>query len=237
MLRIVIAMASDDFGHMLETQLNTDHSVVRCFDGNTALDLLEHLRPDVLLMDLSLPVMDGLTVLERAQNCLPDLVIGVTSLTSNEVCQKAEKLGITKLFLLPVDADVFISQLDTMLSKIEPCGHTETKLRRQMVQLLSKLNFKSNLIGYQQILVGIPMVMQDLSIAMCKELYPQIASILGLASSNPVEHTIRTSIKDAWENGDKEIWRQYFPPVPNRNKEYPTNKQFFAVMANILSIH
>lgn len=237
MLRIVIAIASDDFGHMLENQLNSEHSVVRCFDGNTALDLLLHLRPDVLLMDLSLPQRDGLSVLERCQDQLPDLVIGVTSVTSDDVCRRAETLGITKLFLLPVDSDIFLSQLDVMLSKTTPGALTEDKLRRMIIHQLNKLSFKTNLIGYQQILVGIPLVMQDISIPMCKELYPQIARILNLASSRPIEHTIRTAIQDAWENGDKDLWQRYFPAQANREKPFPSNKQFFTAMANILSLH
>ena len=235
MLRIVIAMASDDFGHMLEAQLNVKHSVVRCFDGNTALDLLQHLYPDALLTDLSLPLLDGLSVLERSQEHLPGLVVGVTDVTNADVCSKAEELGITKLFLLPVDTDVFLTQLNEMLSQIIPAGSSEDRLRRRIVQMLGKLSFKPGLIGYQQILAGIPLVMSDMGIALGKELYPKISQIIGQASSRSIEHTIRTAIEDAWKNGDKELWKRYFPLKADRVKPYPNKKQFFKTMANILS--
>jgi CheY-like chemotaxis protein len=237
MLRIVIAMASDDFGHLLESQLNAEHSVVRCFDGNTALDLLQHLRPDVLLMDLSLPQLDGLSVLERSQNYLPELVVAVTDVTNAEVCRKAEQLGVASLFLLPVNSDLFLSQLKRMLSETEPGMHRKDNLHRKILHQLKMLGFKPNLNGYQQILIGIPLVMQDMSVAMCKELYPQIAETLGLSSSRSIEHTIRTAIQDAWENGDKDLWQTYFPTPANRKKPFPSNKQFFTTMANILAMH
>ena len=237
MLRIVIAMASDDFGHLLESQLNAEHSVVRCFDGNTALDLLQHLRPDVLLMDLSLPQLDGLSVLERSQNYLPELVVAVTDVTNAEVCRKAEQLGVASLFLLPVNSELFLSQLEKMLSQTEPGMHRKDNLHQRILYQLKMLGFKPNLNGYQQILIGIPMVMQDMSVAMCKELYPQIAETLGLSSSRSIEHTIRTAIQDAWENGDKDLWQTYFPTPANRKKPFPSNKQFFTTMANILAMH
>ena len=237
MLRIVIAMASDDFGHLLESQLNAEHSVVRCFDGNTALDLLQHLRPDVLLMDLSLPQLDGLSVLEQSQNYLPELVVAVTDVTNAEVCRKAEQLGVASLFLLPVNSELFLSQLEKMLSQTEPGMHRKDNLHQRILYQLKMLGFKPNLNGYQQILIGIPMVMQDMSVAMCKELYPQIAETLGLSSSRSIEHTIRTAIQDAWENGDKDLWQTYFPTPANRKKPFPSNKQFFTTMANILAMH
>lgn len=236
MLRIVIAMASDDFGHMLEQHLSAEHSVVRCFDGNTALDLLRHLHPDVLLMDLSLPLLDGLSVLEKAQDHLPNLVIGFTDVTNLDVCTKANGLGIMRLYRLPVAPDVFISKLHELLSEAVPDALSGDNLHRRMVQILQKLSFKTNLTGYQQVLAGIPLVMNDMSIAMCKELYPQIAITLGLSTSRSIEHTIRTLIQDAWENGDKQLWQHYFPPQANRKKPYPSNKQFFTTIASILSL-
>ena len=236
MLRIVIAMASDDFGHMLEQQLNTEHSVVRCFDGITAMDLLQHLKPDVLLLDLSLPLMDGLSMLEQTQAYLPGLIVGVTDVTNESVCWQAQELGVSKLYRLPIEPDVFMSQLHDMLSETVPGASPQINMRRRIVQLLNSLSFKPNLSGYQQILVGIPLVMQDISIPMCKELYPKIAELTGLTNSKPIEHTIRTVIRDAWENGDRELWQRYFPSAGNRQKPYPSNKQFFTSVVNILTM-
>lgn len=236
MLRIVIAMASDDFGHILEQQLSAEHSVVRCFDGNTALDLLQHLRPDVMLLDLFLPLQDGLSVLEQAQNYIPSLLIGITGVANEAVCRKAEEFGISRLYLMPVNTDVFMDQLRSSLAQIVPGASQQLNLQRRAVQLLSKLNLKTSLSGYQQILVGIPLVMQDISIPMCKELYPQIAKATRMSCSRPIEHTIRTVIRDAWENGDKDLWRHYFPVPNNRGKPYPSNKQFFTTVAKILTM-
>ena len=115
--------------------------------------------------------------------------------------------------------------------------HRKDNLHQRILYQLKMLGFKPNLNGYQQILIGIPMVMQDMSVAMCKELYPQIAETLGLSSSRSIEHTIRTAIQDAWENGDKDLWQIYFPTPANRKKPFPSNKQFFTTMANILAMH
>ncbi|MBE6978378.1 MAG: response regulator [Ruminococcaceae bacterium] len=236
MHRIIIAMASDDLGHILESKLNTEHSVVRCFDGITALDLLRHLRPDALLLDLSLPLLNGLDVLKQATDCIPPIVMAITDYTGPSLQETAKDCGIRHLYMLPVEIARILEQLrQELVAMIPGCKSVDT-YTRQIEDILLRLGFKANLVGYQQLLIAIPLVLKDSSIPVCKELYPEIAKRTGIPKSSPVEHTIRSAIRDAWTNGDPEAWKHYFPTPSRRKNPYPSNKQFINTIAKRLRI-
>ena len=234
MHRIIIAMASDDLGHILESTLNTEYSIVRCFDGVTALALLQHLHPDALVLDLSLPLLSGVDVLEQAKNFKPPLVIAITDLDGVQVHRIAKLYGIHCLFRMPVEIQRLLEQIRHEMSSITPGYAAEDARTRQIIQMLLELGFKSNLAGYKQLLAGIPLVMRDSNIAMCKELYPEIARLTGLQNGQQVEHTIRNAIQDAWANGNEAAWQKYFPSLPRRKNPYPSNKHFITTIANRL---
>ena len=81
--------------------------------------------------------------------------------------------------------------------------------------------------GYEQLCVGIMLFAEDTAQAMCCELYPAIAKVLGGSDWRAVEFAIRRSIHEAWNHRDAQIWEEYFPGI----QKVPTNKQFIATLA------
>ena len=96
---------------------------------------------------------------------------------------------------------------------------------------LTRLEFEAEHDGFAQLRVGIPMFAQDPSLRLGKELYPTIASICGSLSATTVEHTIRTAIENAWRQGNREIWNEFFPGC----EKCPSNKKFIARMAQLIA--
>ena len=103
MRKILIAIGSDDLGVELERQLNNECSVILCFDGITAAELLESLSIDVLLIDLSLPLMDGISVLKGASKRLPPLILATTSYDGAQLQNLIADVPIDKIFKIPSD--------------------------------------------------------------------------------------------------------------------------------------
>ena len=78
-MRILIAEDERDLNHILTERLRKEHySVDACFDGQEALDYLEGAEYDALILDIMMPVMDGLTLLKKIRsrgNSIPVLLL------------------------------------------------------------------------------------------------------------------------------------------------------------------
>lgn len=65
-MRILVAEDEKDLNRILTSRLEAEHySVDSCFDGQETLEYLESARYDAVVLDIMMPVMDGLTVLKK----------------------------------------------------------------------------------------------------------------------------------------------------------------------------
>ena len=93
-----------------------------CHNGKAALDLIDNLRPDILVINLSLPGMDGPAVLHQT-NHKPHSVIAFTSITTNSVLEEAYDAGVTELIAIPCTLDLIVDRIQSCLQKIPSPGH------------------------------------------------------------------------------------------------------------------
>ena len=114
-----------------------------------------------------------------------------------------------------------------MASKIQPPDSVSVALTHEM---LHALNVPIHRLGYRHLTVAIVRFSQGDMHSLTKELYPYLASYFGYKSWHAVENSIRGAIIDAWNNGDTDVWRQYFSYA----KKPPTNKCFLATLAERL---
>ena len=86
-------------------------------DGEEALNTLADLRPQVIIMDLALPRMDGWQALEAIRQN-PDIadvpVVAITAYHSSNLAHDAEAAGFDAYFAKPVDVDAFILTLQRL---------------------------------------------------------------------------------------------------------------------------
>ena len=230
----VIAMASDDLNDIFLHALGSKLSIICCHDGETALKLLGSVRPDVLLIDLSLPRMDGFAVLEAAEEFLPPVILATTDLDNRYIRDSAPAKGIGYLIQRPANIKMVITRLLDMVEQYETGRAREEDQRKFVADILLKLNFQTNLGGFQQLQAAIPLFASDTGQCVCKELYPAVAKTLGSTGQENIEHSIRRSIRTAWSSGDKALWSYYFPPRPGKPDRYPSNKLFISRMAEML---
>ena len=114
-----------------------------------------------------------------------------------------------------------------MLIPIEPALLNQ---RTCVSRMLRDLNFAVHRTGYRHLITAIIRYTQDDSQCLSKEIYPHVARSFGYSDWRAVEHSIRTSIHQAWRHRDPAVWNSYFPGLPHP----PTNKHFIATLAEML---
>jgi DNA-binding response OmpR family regulator len=89
------------------------YDVVTAPSGEEALDLMNSTCPDIILLDVIMPGMDGFEVLEkvRAISELPVIVFSAKS----ENAQKALSLGANDFLSKPFDVDDLVKRIDELL--------------------------------------------------------------------------------------------------------------------------
>ena len=224
MLKLLVADESEAFTDVLASELSGDFLLDICHDGNAALEAMDRFQPDAVVLNLFLPCKDGLTVLQKSTH-RPRVILAVTSYLSDYIERRAGELGVQYIVRMPTVESIRLRLMD-MLATEAPKTTTEG----QIAMHLHMLHFRTNLDGYRQLCVGIPMFVKDPEMRLSKELYPAIAEQLGLSDPRTVEHSVRKSIADAFAHRDPVVWERYFPG----RKTPPTNKAFISCLSEML---
>ena len=203
MLRILIVEPSEDFCLQLTEEFSKKYQVYTCADGPAAMELLARHRPDVLVLSLFLPGMDGLLFLEEAGSLLPSVILCTSVQVPDYVVQAAQDLGVGYIIRKPCPVRAVVNRVADMLKKqsqalpVNPHNVTAEHLLR--------LGYSPHLDGFRQLRVGVPLFAQDPHQLLSKELYPAIASLCGSKGGKSVERSIRTATKDAWSRRDETL--------------------------------
>ena len=84
-------------------------------DGQEALELLRDIQPDVVLMDVNLPAMNGLQVTQKLKNQCPDInVIILTAYDDEEQIYHAIRIGASAYFAKDVDPNQLLDTVRTV---------------------------------------------------------------------------------------------------------------------------
>lgn len=228
-LKLLIADSNEDFRLALAEALQQHCHVRCCRTGRDALDLLRSDGFDLFVLDLMLPELDGITLLENAaaEGICPT-VLATTPLLSDYVLDAAQRLGIGYLMRKPCD-------VQAVAARVEDLSHQERPALRRpdphtyLSDLLLSFGIGASLDGYGYLQEGIPRIARDPGQSVTKELYPAIAAQCGKKGGN-VERCIRSALDAAWKHRDNPAWQQYFPHC----KERPTNSEFISRLAEDL---
>ena len=207
-------------------------------DGKTVLEALTKQKYDVVLMDIFLPRLDALGVLEGlAQADLPHrpLVVVMSNFDNPNLEREAMAAGADYYFLKPFDAAAIARRIQSL------CGdHAEAALRRtpsnlemQVTEIIHQIGVPAHIKGYQYLRDAILMAIEDDSIinAVTKRLYPAVAKKHGTTSSR-VERAIRHAIEVAWDRGDVDTLTAYFGYTIHNERGKPTNSEFIAMISD-----
>lgn len=232
MRKILIADNSASWRDRLEQTLAREYEVHTCGDGDQALKLAERLRPDVLVLDLLLAGIDGLTLIKRLrewEDCPRFIVTG--RYFSNYITTALERYQVDSLLMKPCTTQSVAEHVADVLSQdteeIPVCPDPFDYI----TALLVRLGAPTSQQGFRFLRRGVMLMMADPGQQLTKVLYPALAAEFGTSAAN-VEKALRTTVTTAWTRRRDEVWRSYFPLAPSGQIPRPTTGQFLARMAD-----
>lgn len=102
-----ILVAEDNASNykLIQFILGRQYSVIHANDGSEAIELYKKLRPDLILMDISMPGMDGYMATEEIRKISPDVpIIGLTAYAYATDREKGIECGMNDYMTKPIIA-------------------------------------------------------------------------------------------------------------------------------------
>ena len=233
-----------------EDQQEDIEVVGTAYNGHDCLELLENDEPDVLVLDIIMPHMDGLAVLGKLKEMekmhTPNVVM-LTAFGQEEVMKKAADLGASYFILKPFDLDNLADQIrqvhgtgvtsSPQQKKLVKKEQKKKNLEANITNIIHEIGVPAHIKGYMYLREAITMVYNDIELlgSITKVLYPDIAKNYNTTASR-VERAIRHAIEVAWTRGNIESISALFGYTVNISKAKPTNSEFIAIVADRLRL-
>ena len=227
MQTLLIADSNDAFRQQLAEAFQPYYRTLTCSNGQQALEILSQENCDCLVLDLMLPELDGISLLEMAvARDIRPIVIAISPLFTQYTFDVAEALGIGYMIRRPCPVQAVVAR---MLDLNQRVSHIWAS-REQINRFLLWLGVPTVYNGYLPLVEALMLLAEDPSQSITKVLYPEVAKRIG-SGSKAVERNIRSAIEHAWNSRNAERWQQLFPELDER----PSNSLFFSRALETLS--
>lgn len=245
-INIVVADDNKEFCEILRdsfAQVADFNLAGIAYNGYEALQLIREHDPDVILLDIIMPHLDGIGVLERmveANLAHRPKVIIISTLGQEAMTQRSVQLGADYYILKPFDLNVLETRIRQLINgRPESSGSTPRarNLDAEVTKIIHQIGVPAHVKGYQYLREAILLVVEDMGLlgAVTKELYPLIASRYDTTASR-VERAIRHAIELAWDRGNMEVINRLFGYTVKMDRGKPTNSEFIAIISDKLRI-
>ena len=263
MAELNIAIAEDNplMLELLSSILEAEegfHVVGKADNGEDAYQMIMEKNPDIVLLDVIMPKLDGITVLEKVRAAkggkdMPSIIM-VTAAGNETVASAAFRNGASYYILKPFGREVLLDKIrlvaeerfrsrmvssvrekpaEAYLNHINKGDYLRQNLEDDVTQLLHEIGIPAHIKGYQYLrdAITISVEEQDMLVSVTKVLYPTIAKKHGTTASR-VERAIRHAIEVAWSRGQLEMIHEIFGYTVNSGKGKPTNSEFIALITD-----
>lgn len=264
-ITVLIADDNSEFANKLAgyVEQEEDMEVIgMAKDGNEAFDMLSKIEPDILLLDVIMPHLDGIGVLEKiaiSNMRNKPMCIMLSAVGQDKITQRALDLGAEYYIVKPFDIQALIKRAKdlrnyqptqfknvSMASREIKAPYIEIapenkknqeNLEALVTNVIHEVGVPAHIKGYQYLREAIMVVVNDIDVInqITKQLYPNIANKFNTTPSR-VERAIRHAIEVAWARGQQEAVESIFGYTVSAAKGKPTNSEFIAMIADKLRL-
>lgn len=222
-------------------------------NGEDVYQIIREKQPDVVLLDLIMPKMDGLSVMEMAGRDQelkkhPGFIV-ITAVGQERITEDAFKKGASYYILKPFQNDVIINRIKQTGQAVRHypgtvCGPDssvsmgqEQNLETRVTDMIHEIGIPAHIKGYHYLRDAIMMAVEDMDVlnAITKVLYPTVAKKHQTTASR-VERAIRHAIEVAWSRGKLDTLDSLFGYTVSNGKGKPTNSEFIALIADTIRL-
>ncbi len=243
--RVLVVDDNETITTRIEKQFSS-HAVIKVVkvinNGAEALDyIINHKQEfDIICMDIILPGVDGLTILERMkQENIKKKIIVLTSYKKEYTVNMTNNYGVSYYMLKPFSMLALETRIIELgkrenLKAVE-LNESEKQLHVAISKILHQLGIPSHIKGYNYIRESVFLFYKnsDNYGGITKEIYPEVALRFSTTASR-VERAIRHAIEVSWNRGDYDLMEEIFGNSVAFDKTKPTNSEFIATIADRL---
>lgn len=218
-------------------------------DGEEIYQIIRDKEPDIVLMDIIMPKMDGLTVLEKIRmdediEKKPDFIM-ISSIGQDRIVEEAFSLGARYYIMKPFKNEMLLKRIKILKTgqKMTEVGkdaffdsmsdYAGRNLEADVTNMIHEIGIPAHIKGYRFIRDAIMMSVEDMNTlnSITKILYPSIAKKYETTPSR-VERAVRHAIEVAWSRGRVDVLDELFGYTIDAGKGKPTNSEFIALLAD-----
>ncbi len=201
-------------------------------DGSEVLDLIAQTKPDLLVLDLILPGLDGIGILRQLDKEQRPKILSIYHFATQEMLAEAGSLGVSVFLAKPYSEASMCEHLLCLAEKREESLHAPG-LEELVTSIIHEVGVPAHIKGYQYVREAIMITVENMEVinSVTKVLYPEVAKRYGTTPSR-VERAIRHAIEVAWDRGDLETLQRFFGYTVSNAKGKPTNSEFIAMISD-----
>ncbi|MDD3400456.1 MAG: sporulation transcription factor Spo0A [Eubacteriales bacterium] len=245
--KVLLVDDNTQFTEMMKGYLSSQERIEQvdlAADGKEALALLKDRKYDVMTLDLIMPNVDGLSVLEQLPvvcGANAPAVIVISALRNEMMVRRCCSMGARYYMVKPIEPETLykrvVQMMDTELPKggVMPYAQAPKSFEEKVTAVFLVAGIPAHIKGYHYLREGIRMVYNEPQMInrITKELYPGIAKKFNTSASK-VERAIRHAIEVAWTRGKIENLNALFGYNIYGKNDKPTNGEFIALVADKL---
>ncbi len=221
-------------------------------NGEDALSKIGRLHPDVVIIDIWMSKLDGLSVVRSAKATSygedkPPVMIMTSPISNQNIFVQALQAGAELCLIKPLNQSNLIEYVESMLKNrsmksekqraLDSPNDDAPDIEAQVTRIIHQIGVPAHIKGYQYLRTAILLTVKDSDIinSVTKVLYPSVAKKYSTTTSR-VERAIRHAIEVAWDRGDVDTLNSYFGYTIQNNRGKPTNSEFIAMIADNLRL-